>query len=637
MQQKKIEGSAGISEHQIMQEVLDELQAIRAKMVDDVAKCAPRLKKIHPSYRKSAENLLHYLVLRRRDRRQLQQQLAVLGLSSLGRSESHVLATINAVIRGLHRLQGREDSSLPKEDASIDFALGEQLLSDHAEALLGAAAQGRSVRIMVTMPSEAAHDYDLVHNLLQQGMECMRINCAHDDAAAWFRMIEHLRRAEHSLGRSCQVVMDLAGPKLRTGPIERGPAVVRIRPKRDKFGVVIAPARVWLTADSAPCPPPSPADACIPVSAEWLEHLKPRQQVHFIDARGTRRTMIILDRTDWGCWGELSKTAYLIPGALLWCKKGNDNEEQETIVGELPSEEGQLLLRQGDMLILTRDQRVGRPATYDSKDTLLTPAMIGMTLPEVFDDVCQGETIWFDDGKIGGVIEAIEESQVMVKITHARFAGEKLRSDKGINFPDSMLSLPALTEKDIHDLAFVAQHADVVELSFANSDKDVELLHQSLERLGKRQPAIVLKVETRRGFANLPAMLLAAMEMPRCGVMIARGDLAVECGFERMAEVQEEILWICEAAHVPVIWATQVLESLAKDGMPSRAEISDASMGHRAECVMLNKGPHVVTAVRMLDGILRRMQAHQFKKRAMLRELNLAHCLQDSPPAEHEG
>jgi pyruvate kinase len=263
--------------------------------------------------------------------------------------------------------------------------------------------------------------------------------------------------------------------------------------------------------------------------------------------------------------------------------------------------------------------------------------MIGMTIPEVFEDVHPGETIWFDDGKIGGVIERIEESQVLVKITHARLSGEKLRGDKGINFPDSVLQLPALTDKDIQDLSFIARHADVVELSFANSAEDVELLCRNLERLGKRQPAIVLKIETRRGFANLPAMLLAAMRMPCCGVMIARGDLAVECGFERMAEVQEEILWICEAAHVPVIWATQVLESLAKDGMPSRAEISDASMGHQAECVMLNKGPHVVTAVRMLDGILRRMQSHQFKKRAMLRELNLAHSLQADPEDEPEA
>jgi pyruvate kinase len=109
------------------------------------------------------------------------------------------------------------------------------------------------------------------------------------------------------------------------------------------------------------------------------------------------------------------------------------------------------------------------------------------------------------------------------------------------------------------------------------------------------------------------------------GVMIARGDLAIECGYERLAEVQEEILWICEAAHTPVIWATQVLEGLAKTGVPSRAEVTDAAMAERAECVMLNKGPFVREAVRSLDDILRRMQSHQLKKRAMLRPLHVAH------------
>ncbi|MFO7813466.1 MAG: pyruvate kinase, partial [Pelovirga sp.] len=98
-----------------------------------------------------------------------------------------------------------------------------------------------------------------------------------------------------------------------------------------------------------------------------------------------------------------------------------------------------------------------------------------------------------------------------------------------------------------------------------------------------------------------------------------------ECGYERLAEVQEEILWVCEAAHVPVIWATQVLERLAQKGLPSRAEISDVVMAHRAECVMLNKGPHISEAVEVLDNILNRMQSHQRKKRAMLRELKLAH------------
>src|SRR5262249_32773444 len=139
------------------------------------------------------------------------------------------------------------------------------------------------------------------------------------------------------------------------------------------------------------------------------------------------------------------------------------------------------------------------------------------------------------------------------------------------------------------------------------------------EKLG-----IVLKIETQQGFENLPKLLLAAMRSRSVGVMIARGDLAVECGYQRLAEAQEEILWISEAAHVPVVWATQVLESLAKTGMPSRSEITDAAMGERAECVMLNKGPYVVEAVKTLDDILRRMQAHQEKKRSMLRKLGIA-------------
>ena len=90
-----------------------------------------------------------------------------------------------------------------------------------------------------------------------------------------------------------------------------------------------------------------------------------------------------------------------------------------------------------------------------------------------------------------------------------------------------------------------------------------------------------------------------------------------------MAEVQEEILWLCEAAHVPVIWATQVLDTLARTGRPSRAEVTDAAMAVRAECVMLNKGPFVVDAVRALDDILRRMEQHQYKKHSLYRRLHV--------------
>jgi pyruvate kinase len=203
----------------------------------------------------------------------------------------------------------------------------------------------------------------------------------------------------------------------------------------------------------------------------------------------------------------------------------------------------------------------------------------------------------------------------------ARDGGEKLMADKGINFPDSELDLPALTEKDLQDLQTVARVADLVGLSFVQQPDDVRQLLDALQLLRADQVGVVLKIETLRGFESLPELMLAAMGGPSAGVMIARGDLAVECGYERMAEVQEEILWCSEAAHMPVIWATQVLESQAKTGVPSRAEISDASMGVRAECVMLNKGPYIADAICTLDDILRRMAGHQAKKTPLLRAL----------------
>jgi pyruvate kinase len=239
----------------------------------------------------------------------------------------------------------------------------------------------------------------------------------------------------------------------------------------------------------------------------------------------------------------------------------------------------------------------------------------------VLRQVRRGERIWFDDGHIGGVIRRVGAAGVKVEITDCRPGGATLRADKGINLPDSTLHLPALTDKDVEDLAVVVKHADLVGLSFAQSAADVASLQGQLARLGGDNLGIILKVETRRGFEHLPDMLLAAMGSRAAGVMIARGDLAIECGFERLAEVQEELLWACEAAHVPVVWATQVLEGLAKTGQPSRAEITDAAMGGRAECVMLNKGPYIAEALRVLDDILRRMQTHQAKKRSLLRAL----------------
>ena len=124
----------------------------------------------------------------------------------------------------------------------------------------------------------------------------------------------------------------------------------------------------------------------------------------------------------------------------------------------------------------------------------------------------------------------------------------------------------------------------------------------------------MLKIETPLAVRNLPRLIVQSIARNPTAVMIARGDLAVEIGFARLSEMQEEILWLCEAAHTPVIWATQVLDQFVRDGVASRSEMTDAAMGQGAECVMLNKGPHLVEGVAFLRDVLTRMDRHHAKK-----------------------
>jgi pyruvate kinase len=269
----------------------------------------------------------------------------------------------------------------------------------------------------------------------------------------------------------------------------------------------------------------------------------------------------------------------------------------------------------GDRVILTRSLEPTQPTAAGADH------YIGCSLAEAFDHARSGERVWLDDGKIGGTIDQVRDDEIELVVTDVRPGGANLKAGKGINFPTTDLRLDALTAKDLVDLDFAAAHADMVSLSFVRHPADVEQLQAELAGRDADDVGIVLKIENVAAFENLPELLLVAMRSRRVGVMIARGDLAVEVGFERLAEVQEEILWACEAAHVPVIWATQVLDNLARTGQASRAEITDAAMSERAECVMLNKGPHITDALHTLDSTLTRMQHHQHKKRSLLRRL----------------
>jgi pyruvate kinase len=212
----------------------------------------------------------------------------------------------------------------------------------------------------------------------------------------------------------------------------------------------------------------------------------------------------------------------------------------------------------------------------------------------------------------------------VLEVISARIKGERLRPEKGLNFPTTDLQLSPLTAKDYKDLDFVAEHADLVGFSFAQRGADVELLQDHLAARRGDRPAqpIVLKIETPLAVRNLPHLIRQSLAHNPTAVMIARGDLAVELGFARLSEMQEEILWLCDAAHVPVIWATQVLDSYVGEGVMTRAETTDAAMAQRAEAVMLNKGPYLAEGLTFLRDVLVRMDRHYAKKFARLTPLS---------------
>ncbi len=432
-------------------------------------------------------NLAAYLALRRRDVTELQDRLAALGLSSLGRSEAKTLLQLDALAATLDRLNGETDAPYPDPAA---FAAAAAELEAQTARLFGPPRPGAPrARIMATLPPEAADDPALVEALVAAGMDCARINCAHDDARAWSRMIDNVRAAGAKLGLAPRVMMDVAGPKSRIEETQAPP----------KFRLTVG------------------------VRVELLD---------------------------------------------------------------------------------------------DVEDAARDAVAFSISLPKIVDQLAPGRLVSFDDGKAEAVVVEKTPGRAVLEVRAAREKGVRLKRDKGVNFPDTELTLPPLTPKDLADLDFIAERADLIGYSFVQRVADVERLHaELLLRRGDRpQQGIVLKIETPLAVKNLPDLVAASVLRGPTAVMIARGDLAVEIGFARLTEIQEEILWLCEAAHTPVVWATQVLDQFVRDGVANRSEMTDAAFAQGAECVMLNKGAHLAEGVAFLRDVLARMDRHHAKR-----------------------
>jgi len=474
--------------------IQEKLIELEKKMIAETEKRKVLYKNIHPKQYAAASNLIHYLTLRNEDIRELQDALHIYGLSSLASSESHIHSQLQSILQRLGKQYSTEELD------SCTYQYNQEQIAQKSNVLFGEKKEHNIPFIMVTFDSTFADNYALIKNLLQNGMNVARINCAHDDEATWSKMIHHLKRACRLTGLPCKIYMDLAGPKIRTKLIQNG---------RDKGKVKVNEGELIWLAD---------------------------------DAKGFTNDDIVISPNE--------------PGIISMLKKG--------------------------------------------------------------------ERIYIDDGIIKGIVESVKKNRIAMRIIRISSDKHQIKSGKGINFPDSEITIASLTEFDKACLYFISEHADMIGYSFVRTPSELAGLQQALKNISILPPQIIIKIETPEAVQNLPDLLLCGMQQKAFGVMIARGDLAVEIGFERTGEIQEEILWICEAAHVPVVWATQVLETLNKSGIATRSEITDAAHAAMAECVMINKGNHTIEVIETLKNILHRIGGHHIKKRFMLRPLSIA-------------
>ena len=446
-------------------------------------------------FRTSALNLAYYIALRRRNLSGLQATLLSYGLAPLAHCESRVLQTLDAIIAAC--------AGTPTDVADKRFFYGQKILDRRTNLLFGPLKARRRTRIMVTLATDAAGDYPLIRDLIVRGMNCARINCAHDSEDVWEAMVAHVRRAANETGRICRILMDVAGPKPRTD------AVLTPGPKNRLF----------------------------------------------------RNSYLLLTR-------------------------------------EPPQSAGGMHFQ------------------------------TSCTMPEVISLLKVGTEVWIDDGRIGARVEALTGDGALLKVISVRATGERLQSGKGINLPNTRFEKLAFTDKDRRDLQFVCAHADILGYSFVQNAADVAALYQEMEtvRTDKKPcQSVVLKIETRKAMQNLPDLIVAAAGRWQTGIMIARGDLGVELSLPQLIEVQDQILSIGQAASVPVIWATQVLDRYTKKGVLTRAEATDTAMGGRAECVMLNKGPFIKEAVSLLDNLLFRAQSIRNKNLPNMSAIQFSH------------
>ena len=279
-----------------------------------------------------------------------------------------------------------------------------------------------------------------------------------------------------------------------------------------------------------------------------------------------------------------------------------DNGFNIAILGDLQGpklrvgvmEEG-VVVNDGDTFTFTTEKCVG------------TKEKAFMTYQRFPKDVKAGEQILVDDGKLlFEVVSTNKENEVVVKV----IVGGPLKSKKGVNLPNTAISLPALTEKDMEDAVFaIEQEVDWIALSFVRTADDLRMLRDLIAQHSEYRIPVIAKIEKPEAVKNLDALI------PYCdGLMVARGDLGVEIPMQEVPLIQKKLVRRAKRARIPVIIATQMMETMIENSVPTRAEVNDVanSIMDGADAVMLSGetsvGKHPVRVIQKMSEIIKSVE-----------------------------
>ena len=548
----------------------------------------------------SAQNFCHYLALKQQiTSSPLDKLLHDAGLS-LDAISTHVMFALEQNIRVLSTNTDNTLATLSqKQHGKVTPSQATEILNNNRQYFFNSRSAERKTAIMATLPNETAWNEELVADLLTQGMNAARIDCNVDDHGIWRNMISNINVARKRTGKPCAIFMDIPSYQHRTIIKPTTQESIKIKPEYDNQTALPTPI-IFHTKDCYESNLQLDIDYQIKISHDALTSFQDGDRLFFIDGNQKKRFISLRKIVDNQVWvGHCWKKTTLSKTIEIELQRQNADEEYETIktfsIDAIQNQPTAYQLRKKDRLVLNNN------VEHNKEENAYV--CISCSTPDITKKLTIGQTVWFDNGKIGGYVESIESYGTIIQITHAKKNGSKLRHNRTINFPGLELDLPFNHYVDTKQFDFICQHADIIGISIENQQQLLQLCDE-LKKRDIQNKKLIIKISHKSTVSHLPEIILTSLSHHPFCVMLDHEELLIELGAIQYAQLQHDIINQCRAAHTPIMSTEKMVAHLSRKGTTSRQELYDA-IRETKDCVLLEKGPYLATAVETLDYALK--------------------------------